>query len=185
MKWEDNFIKSGNGKCVNFLFYQLKKYCFKTEISKPRFGPCYSFNWIEKEREKESIESDVAALTSGRMEIEAGWSKGTIRTAALLCSCEKEEEFAAVWICAFVLSLTRGRSGGDETHRNAFNLEYEAAPVFCEKIWLLAFKFKRNFSRNFIFLWNCFGKIKKLSVSALVKIGSTQCSSGNRKLYSC
>jgi hypothetical protein len=40
------------------------------------------------------------------MEIEAGWSKGTIRTAALLCSCEKEEEFAAVWICAFVLSLT-------------------------------------------------------------------------------
>ena len=78
------------------------------------------------------------------MEIEAGWSKGTIRTAALLCSCEKEEEFAAVWICAFVLSLTRGRSGGDETHRNAFNLEYEAAPVFA-KIWLLAFKFKRIF----------------------------------------
>lgn len=79
------------------------------------------------------------------MEIEAGWSKGTIRTAALLCSCEKEEEFATVWICAFVLSLTRGRSGGDGTHRNAFNLEYEAAPVFAEKIWLLAFKFKRIF----------------------------------------
>ena len=93
------------------------------------------------------------------MEIEAGWSKGTIRTAALLCSCEKEEEFAAVWICAFVLSLTRGRSGGDETHRNAFNLEYEVAPVFARKYGYWHSN-SREFSRNFIFLWNCFGKIK-------------------------
>ena len=77
------------------------------------------------------------------MEIEAGWSKGTIRTAALLCSCEKEEEFAAVWICAFVLSLMRGRSGGDETHRNAFYIPMEL-----------------------------FWEDKKLSVSALVKLAA-------------
>ena len=96
MKWEDIY-KVWKWEMCKFPVLSAQKYCLKTEISKPRFGPCYSFNWIEKEREKESIESDVAALTSGRMEIEAGWSKGTIRTAALLCSCEKEEEIAPVF----------------------------------------------------------------------------------------
>ena len=73
MKWEDIY-KVWKWEMCKFPVLSAQKYCLKTEISKPRFGPCYSFNWIEKEREKESIESDVAALTSGRMEIEAGWS---------------------------------------------------------------------------------------------------------------
>lgn len=105
------------------------------------------------------------------MEIEAGWSKGTIRTAALLCSCEKEEEFAAVWICEFVLSLTRGRSGGDETHRNAFNLEYEVAPVFARKYgyW---YSNSREFFPEFYIPMELFWEDKKLSVSALVKLAA-------------
>ena len=170
MKWEDIY-KVWKWEMCKFPVLSAQKYCLKTEISKPRFGPCYSFNWIEKEREKESIESDVAALTSGRMEIEAGWSKGTIRTAALLCSCEKEEEFAAVWICAFVLSLTRGRSGGDETHRNAFNLEYEAAPVFARKYGYWHSN-SREFFPEFYIPMELFWEDKKLSVSALVKLAA-------------
>lgn len=74
MKWEDIY-KVWKWEMCKFPVLSAQKYCLKTEISKPRFGPCYSFNWIEKEREKESIESDVAALTSGRMEIEQGGAK--------------------------------------------------------------------------------------------------------------
>jgi len=66
MKWEDIY-KVWKWEMCKFPVLSAQKYCLKTEISKPRFGPCYSFNWIEKEREKESIESDVAALTSRRM----------------------------------------------------------------------------------------------------------------------
>ena len=94
------------------------------------------------------------------MEIEAGWSKGTIRTAALLCSCEKEEEFAAVWICAFVLSL-----------RNAFNLEYEAAPVFARKYGYWHSN-SREFFPEFYIPMELFWEDKKLSVSALVKLAA-------------
>ena len=83
----------------------------------------------------------------------------------MLCSCEKEEEFATVWICAFVLSLTRGRSGGDGTHRNAFNLEYEAAPVFARK-----YGYWHSNSREFF--PELFWEDKKLSVSALVKLAA-------------
>lgn len=158
MKWEDIY-KVWKWEMCKFPVLSAQKYCLKTEISKPRFGPCYSFNWIEKEREKESIESDVAALTSGRMEIEAGWSKGTIRTAALLCSCEKEEEFAAVWICAFVLSLTRGRSGGERLIE--MHLTWNMRQLLClRENMAIGIQIQENFSRNFIFLWNCFGKIK-------------------------
>ena len=75
MKWEDIY-KVWKWEMCKFPVLSAQKYCLKTEISKPRFGPCYSFNWIEKEREKESIESDVAALTSGRNgNLKTGWSK--------------------------------------------------------------------------------------------------------------
>ena len=85
------------------------------------------------------------------MEIEAGWSKGTIRTAALLCSCEKEEEFAA--------------------HRNAFNLEYEAAPVFARKYGYWHSN-SREFFPEFYIPMELFWEDKKLSVSALVKLAA-------------
>ena len=49
MKWEDIY-KVWKWEMCKFPVLSAQKYCLKTEISKPRFGPCYSFNWIEKER---------------------------------------------------------------------------------------------------------------------------------------
>ena len=49
MKWEDIY-KVWKWEMCKFPVLSAQKYYLKTEISKPRFGPCYSFNWIEKER---------------------------------------------------------------------------------------------------------------------------------------
>ena len=84
---------------------------------------------------------------------------------------KRKKSFAAVWICAFVLSLTRGRSGGDETHRNAFNLEYEAAPVFARKYGYWHSN-SREFFPEFYIPMELFWEDKKLSVSALVKLAA-------------
>ena len=61
MKWEDIY-KVWKWEMCKFPVLSAQKYCLKTEISKPRFGPCYSFNWIEKEREKESMEYEAAPV---------------------------------------------------------------------------------------------------------------------------
>ncbi len=101
--------------------------------------------------------------------------------AALLCSCEKEEEFAALDLC--ICALTREDQA--EMRLIEMHLTWNMRQLLClRENMAIGIQIQENFSRNFIFLWNCFGKIKIVSIRSC-KIGSTQCSSGNRKLYSC
>ena len=99
-------------------------------FSKPEYGPCYYFDWLTNGEEQMKIETSLKALASTWSDIPTNWSKGTIQTAALLTCCENEEELAAVWICAFALSLIRTRAIKGETQRNAVNLEHEACLLF-------------------------------------------------------
>ncbi len=132
MKWSEIYClwKSRVRKFPNLLSQTV---CLKSEITKPQYGPLFYYNWVSNGTVDTSIREDMTALASGWTEIGTSWSKGTIRTAALLADCKTEEETAAVWLCAFTLILLRSESKWDDTMRNAAKIEQEARTVFASE----------------------------------------------------
>ncbi len=140
-------------------------------ISKPQYGQCYFFDWVPKIDEENAIQAGVTALASGWPEVGTSWSKGTIKTASLLASCETEEECAAVWLCSFALSLLRHETDRCETYRNALHLEHEACAVFARKYGYWHSSSRDLLPESYIpanLLWES----KDLSVSTLVELAA-------------
>lgn len=107
--------------------------CLRADISEPKYGPIYYYDWVEKENAEAAIQKGVTALASGWPELGTPWSKGTIRTACLLVSCKTEEELAAVWLCASSLSLLRNGAGESGMQRGAADIELKTCKIFARK----------------------------------------------------
>ncbi len=101
-------------------------------FSEPKYGQVCYFNWARKGDEEKTVQSDLVTLSRWQ-EIGENWSKGTIRTASILARCETDEERAAVWIAACMLSLTRSGIAINTTIRNAHQIEHQARIYFTHK----------------------------------------------------
>ncbi len=107
--------------------------CQRRLFSEPRFGPIYHFNWVNKNNMEAAIQEDLRILASAWPEIGSQWSKGTIMTAALLASCETEEELAAVWLSAFARSWLGRGYPTNTTEHNLSNISEKARFVFAPR----------------------------------------------------
>ena len=145
--------------------------CMKINITQPQYGPVYHFDWVAKGTEEEAVQEDLKILASGYPEVGTAWSRGTIKTASLLADCETEEEFAAVWLSAFALSLTRKGGGWDTTKRNAAIIEQEACSIVTKKhgYWHAS---SRDFFPAFYIPTNLFWESKDLSAATLVELAA-------------
>lgn len=123
------------------------------------------------ETEEEAVQEDLKILASGYPEVGTSWSRGTIKTASLLADCETEEEFAAVWLSAFALSLTRKGGEWDTTKRNAAIIEQEACSIVTKRhgYWHAS---SRDFFPVFYIPTNLFWESKDLSAATLVELAA-------------
>ena len=145
--------------------------CLKVDITEPKFVPIYYFNWVPKAETQKAVQADIKQLASGWPEIGDSWSKGTVRTAGLLASCETKEETAAVWLSAFALSLLRKGKHWNTTKRNAADIEQEAHILLAGKhgYWHASSK---EFFPQFYIPEKLFWESQELSVSTLVELAA-------------
>lgn len=168
MKWSEIYcLWQSEVRKFSNLLNQTK--CLRVAITKPQYGPLYYYNWVPNGTVDTSIQEDIKVLASAWPEIGTSWSKGTIRTAALLADCKTEEDTAAVWLCAFALTLLRSGSKWDETKRNAAKIEQEARTVFASEheYWHTS---SRAFFPQFYLPDGLFWDADNLSISTLIEL---------------
>ena len=169
-KWEDIY-QHWKFAARKYPELQGENKCLKIEINEPRFGQVYHYNWIDNSKKEQSIKKDISALASMYLDIGEEWSKGTIKTAGILSCCETEEEFAAVWICAFVTEIERNRSEPTETLRNAMRIAYEAYNIFVSKCGNWHSASRMLFPESYIPI-SLFYDTKNMSFQTLVELAA-------------
>ena len=151
--------------------------CRSVDISKPLFGPCYYYNWVKNGEMDIAIQKDLAILDSEFLEVGMSWSKGTLMTASLLSSCQDGEELAAVWLCAFALTLLRQNIiDHQETRILLSNLQREACAVFARKYGYWHSN-SRTLLPEFYIPTELFWENTPLSLSVLVELAAINAAS--------
>lgn len=174
VKWKDIY-SWWKAAIIIFSEIQGSIRCLRVDISEPKYGPICYYDWVKKDNEEATVKAGVAALASRWSELDSPWSKGTINTVSMLASCEAEEEFAAIWLCAFSLTLLRRGLDRSGTRKNAACIERESCAVFARKYGYWHHS-SRDFFPEFYIPDGLLWESEDLSVLSLVELAAVNAS---------